>query len=448
MPSDPLYSPELEFNPTFKWGGRRWGVNDRDDFLKFLKKRGRSYTRWARNHPNAAKVFDPDEQDIYSTFAPEFAGIDAERKRTAAMFDRRMRNLGGFYGAIAPLLGGIGPAIRGVYGEGSETMSSAGTGFGSILNESGAADAAAANFILQSIGAPAGQMISGGDPGGVLAGLAGWVPATMMGEQGAAHGAAADQLPKTAALEAQIMMKDLLGQAGEADEEFSDAVLGVLRELPAYRSKLKAGRAAERIEQQKFRLSQLKEEHDWLKDQAAMALAAKRFDVYEKYMKLAALREERYRLESMGLDAAGNIAPNYYEDAQGRIVPKGMRYNQKGELVDIPSSGKGKKGSTSSTVPGTAAYNAAAVKAIGEARDEVDTYIEEKLRTRVKGSVDDYEVVPYDQAMAQLMDVFGYLGTTPTARKRLKIMLGKALAAAGIRKSSRPPSYDKGGGAG
>jgi hypothetical protein len=61
--------------------------------------------------------------------------------------------------------------------------------------------------------------------------------------------------------------------------------------------------------------------------------------------KLDREQEQRYIMESKGLDPEGNLLPNYYQDAQGRVLKEGTMYDKKGRIVKIPTgSSAGKKG--------------------------------------------------------------------------------------------------------
>ena len=212
MAPNPMYSQHLEYAPTFRWGGRSWGEGD---LSAFMKKIGgpKKYNKWARRHRIAAKTFDPIEGQIYSPYQPVLTGIDAERKKKADYYQRLMGNLAGFTSALGPMLSGVDADIGSAYGEAAETIGATGRGFGVNLNNASAAAAEGANQVLGSINAPGGQMLQGGDAGGVLAGLAGWIPETMLNTEGGAFAAAASQLPKSAALESQYMMKGILDQA-------------------------------------------------------------------------------------------------------------------------------------------------------------------------------------------------------------------------------------------
>ena len=433
MAKNPMYSDYLEFAPTFRWGGQTWDQDERAKFMQFLRKRGGNFDKWSRRHPSAARVFSPDEQMIYSTFQPQLTGIDAERKRTQDAYNRRMQNLTGFTTSVMGMLGGIAPAIGGAYREGAETMGAAGEGYGDVLNNQTGEAASAANQVLRAIGAPEGQAIQGGDAGSVLSGLAGWIPQTLMNQQGGAYAAAASQLPKSASIEAQVMMKDLLSQAADADKGFSDQVLEVLQGLPGFRTQLSDRRSGQNLDQQKFRLSQLKEEHDWLKDQAGLALAAGDNALAAKYFKLAAEREQRYRAEAEGRTPSGAVSPGYYEDAQGRIVPKGYRYNKKGELVSTSGGSSGGKGTN---------WYAEGSQNLGEAQDNMDSFVQDTLRKEkpiTEGG--GYTYPDYATAFKQMYQRFKHIipvQINAANRKKLDKELRQAIRAALVRNGIKP----------
>lgn len=241
------------------------------------------------------------------------------------------------------------------------------------------------------------------------------------------------------------MMKDLLSGAAEADKSFSDQVLGVLQGLPGFRTQLAERRADQNLDQQKFRLAQLKEEHDWLKDQAALALAAGDNALAAKYFKLAQDRERRYRAEAEGRTPSGNPAPGYYEDAQGRIVPKGYRYNKKGELISISGGSSGGKGTN---------WYAEGIKNLGAAQDNMDDFVQDVLRKEkpiTEGG--GYTYPNYATAFKQMYQRFKQIipvQINAANRKKLDKELRAAIRAALIRNGIKPtagsgssPPYDK-----
>lgn len=331
MPTNPAYSRELKFSPTFRWGGREWGANDREAFERFLRSKRVQPSRFYSKHPDAARAFDPVEQQIYSDFQPLLHAIEVERQKKAEMTSRRVRDLAGFTQALGGMLGGISPAIRGAYEGAAGTMSGLGTGYGGILNQSMAADAGRVNSVLDTINAPEGQDVQGGDAGGVLAGLAGWIPSQMLTAQGKALGDAAAQLPKTAGWEAQLQLRSMLKEAEEDDQGFSDEVKQLLMKLPG-------ARASGRSEQAKLRLAEQKQRQDAINDERNYWLKLRAYYISVGKLKLAAdaekrasAAERRYANESRGLDAAGNVAPGYTRLPDGSLIKRSDLARQRSE---------------------------------------------------------------------------------------------------------------------
>ena len=431
MAKNPMYSEYLEYAPTFKWGGREWGQGDRAAFDRYLRQRGSNLSKWSRNHRTAAKSFDPVEAQIYSAVQPQLTGIDAERKRTADLYSRRMANLTSFTTALMPYLQNVPGAIMGPYREGAAGVESAGSGYGGRLNADSAAEAEGMNAVLSSIGAPEGQQISGGDPGGVLAGVGG-LEADLMRASGGAYGAAASQLPKTASLESQLMMKGLIEGAGDADKGFSEQVLAVLQGLPGARQQLGDNAAKNRLAQQKFKLDQIEEEHDFYIKQAALASARGDDARSDAYLALAAERERRYQLAQQGYDTEGNLLPNYKIDKNGNVVKRGSA----------------KSPSTSSTTPGTPAWKAKQKENVGKAQAKIEKDVDAYL-----ASAPSYQpnfVGPPDprvkaQLTKDLWAKYSYLATTPTAKKALRRAIALAVKRWKPKASSSGSSATPGG---
>lgn len=315
----PTYDPYLQFNPTFRYGGRSWGANDMDAFKKTLRRRGVSYDKWARNHGNAAKVFDPIEQQMYGTFKPQLDAINYERQKAEAASRRRMGDLAGFTQAIMGMLGEISPAIRGAYGEGAETMSAGGTGFGALQDSNMAANAAKGNSLLEVLGS--GQRVEGGASGDVLAGMAGWLPSEMLKSQGAAYGDMFAQMPKEASFQAQLQMKKELADAAQTDDDFSQEILGIINGMPNVRAQIQAQRQDMNLAKQKLKLDQLEEEHDYYMKQQALYLSQGRHKLAKEAGARAERAQRRYEYESQGRDYEGDLQPGYAEAPNGTVYP-------------------------------------------------------------------------------------------------------------------------------
>lgn len=414
----PSYDPYLKFNPTFRYGGRTWGANDMDAFKKVLKRRGVNYDKWARNHGVAARVFDPVEQQMYGTFKPQLDAINYERSKAEAAARRRMGDLAGFTQAIMGMLGEISPAVRGAYGEGSETMSAGGTGYGDVLNKTNAANAAEGNSLLEVLGS--GQRIEGGDAGSVLAGVAGWLPAEMMKTQGQAYGDMYAQMPKEASFQAQLQMKKELADAAQTDDDFSQEILGIINGMPNARAEIKANRDAINLEKQKMRLASIKEEHDYYLGQQALFLSQKKYKLAEQAGKRAERAQRRYEYESQGRDYEGNLQPGYAETPDGTVYKmKDFHVDKNGNLV------KNKTGSSGGLTP---TQRAQQIENIQGKEDD----IKEMIATAIQNGewfVGVGPPKPGDRAKLakKILAKYGHLATTPTAKKALRKLVADLL---------------------
>jgi hypothetical protein len=419
--ANPMYSPELDFAPTFRWGGREWGANDHQAFRNMLRKRGTSYEKWARRHPTAARVFDPTEQSVYGYVKPQLTAIDAERKRRQEHYKRLMGDLTGFTSALMPFLQGIAPAIGGAYGSGADTMRSAGQGYGTMLNAQNQQSADVANQVLGAIGAPEGQQVGGGDAGGVLAGVAGWIPEAMMREQGGAYADAASQLPRTAGHEANIMMKDLLRQALDEEEDFSTEVLKVMQGVPSLRNEIRDQRSQQSAAAQAFRLKQLEADRDfWLK-QKALLLSQKKYKLAEKAEARLQQATDRLNYESAGRDAWGNPMPGYTVGPNGNLIPPGYKTDKNGNVV---------KSSTTKGSKYTPTQQASMIETIISKKEDIQADIVKAVQARkwIPSSGDRAGRAALGR---QLYNQYKHLaGSYVPAQKRLKQIIRNLLAEA------------------
>ena len=435
MARDPMYSDYLQFNPTFRWGGRSWGVNDKAAFERYLRKRGVKPSKWYQRHRTAAKSFDPVEQQIYGMFQPQLTAIDAERKRAADLWGRRMQNLTGFSTALMPYLQQVPGAIMTPYREGAAGVESAAQGYGGTLNADTGAEAEGINQVLSSIGAPEGQMAEQGDPGGVLAGLGG-LEAQLMRATGGAYGAAASQLPKTASLEAQLMMKDLLSGAAETDSGFSNSVLQLLQGMPGARADIQDRVASQRLSQQKQILAEIKFQADQHYKNAMLALYNGDRKRYAAELKLAQQKEARYAAAQQGLSPTGDPLPGYHQDPSGEVVKDGWHVN--------PKTGIPVKDATSGSKGGANA-GAKDIKTVAQYQDDIDRYIkgmghEANPAEAAKLGVDPFTVVypDFKAAYNRLWQRFKNTVSTPKGRKALDAAIRAALGAAGIKPAAAP----------
>lgn len=422
----PTYDPYLQFNPTFKYGRRSWGANDMDAFKQLLRKRGRSYDRWARNHANAAKVFDPVEQQMYGAYKPQLDALNYERQKAEAAGRRRMGDLAGFTQAIMGMLGEISPAVRGAYGEGAETMQAGGTGFGDVLNRDTARTAAAGNSLLDVLGS--GQRIEGGDAGGVLAGLAGWLPADMMEKQGGAYGDMYAQLPKEASFQAQIEMKHLLADAAETDDDFSSEIKNILSGMGATREEFRSARTEAQLAQQEFKLKQIEADRDFWLQQQALYLQQGKMKLAAQAEKRAQQAQQRYNYESQGRDSNGDPMPGYTVNPKtGTLIPPGYRVDKQGNVVKQSSaSGSGKGGQY------TPGQKQDMMKALDAKSEDIAKDAANRIKTRLPGMGPFPNEKKVKAEIARnLFKEYAWMAPTPQAKKLLRRIIAKAMRGGG-----------------
>jgi hypothetical protein len=262
----------------------------------------------------------------------------------ADLWNRRMQNLTGFSAALMPYLQQVPGNINAPYVEGAGAVESASGGFGQRLNDDTAGQSGKANTVLDSIGAPSGQRESGGDPGGVLAGMGG-MEGALMRASGAKFANAAAQLPKTASLEQLQAMKDLQNKAGEADAGFSSDILQVLQGLPAARAQLRQQSITNNLAYQKANLSQLKFDADQHYKAAMIAFKAGDQKRYNAELKLAQQKESRYVMAEQGYSPSGDLLPGYHIDPVNNLPMKdGWKIGKNGQPVKLksPSSASSK----------------------------------------------------------------------------------------------------------
>lgn len=366
-------------------------------------------------------VVDPIDAQVKAEFAPLLQALLFERNQKRDYNSRLMHDLGGFTNAVMGKLGGISPMIAGAYDAASQAQQAFGTGYGQALNAGQAADAGRINDVLKTIGAPEGQLASGGDAGGVLAGLAGWIPSQMLATQGGALAGAAANLPQNASVQAQIELHKLMGQAKEDDDAFGNEVTALLSKQPGLRAELRAQAQKENLAAQKLRLDQYNDDRNyWLKMQAYYMSVGK-LKLAQQAEKRAQAAEKRYAYETQGRDAYGNVSPNYKQLPNGQIVP---RYK--------PAAPKG-KGSTATLTPNAKA------EIMQSVLNQEDDIIKKAMPTvwKTSGLEKLYSItgpiVPKKLAAARakaakaLWERYSARAVTPESKKALRKMIARVI---------------------
>jgi hypothetical protein len=187
--------------------------------------------------------------------------------------------------------------------------------------------------------------------GDVVYGVGGYIPGKTMGEQGAAYAADAAAQPgfmlRSRLEDAQRTYDEGL-QSGNQD--FLDAILKAKTSKLDVSSALYKQRVDQNMADRKMRLDQFNEDRNyWLKMQAYYQSVGK-MKLAKDAEKRARASEQRYRYESMGRDADGNVAPGYVQLPNGTIVPRSqIRSDNKYRGLDVngnllPGYKRNKKG--------------------------------------------------------------------------------------------------------
>ncbi len=231
---------------------------------------------------------------------------------------------------------GIDRRIQSIYGDAGRDISGMAGGFAGDIRSTAMADAAQQTNMLSGTGPEGAVRNEGTDMGDVVYGVGGYIPGKSLGEQGAAF--ASD-----AAMQPGFMLQQRINDAQKAYQEgltgsnqtFLDSILQAKTGKRDISSDLYDKRVSQNMAERKMRLDQYNEDRNyWLKMQAYYMSIGK-MKLAQQAEKRAQQAEQRYRYETMGRDADGNVAPKYVQLPNGTIVPR-----------STVSGGKGKKGLT------------------------------------------------------------------------------------------------------
>lgn len=351
--------------------------------------------------------------------------------------------------------------IQGIYQGAAQDVGGLAQAFSGSLRSTAEAEAADQQRQLSGTGQEAAVAHPGEALGNVLYGTQGYIPGTSLASQGAAFASQAALEPGFAQRIGALNATDVLGQGMKGLGDFADQIIQAKGQLPDIVHSLLSDRldqlqftAAQsqsgitnRLNQQKQDLAILKNDQDFYYKQYLIAKSQGQEKRANQYLKLSQAREQRAQFASQGLDVNGNPKPGYHVDSDGHVVKDGWRINAAGVPVKI-SSAKSPKGSTSSTVPGTPAYNAKAQQAAGKARKDIDKDVAKLFRdpdplkgeNPLGGKV---ATVSYVEAAKQLWTKYSYLATTAQAKKTLRAQIAAALKAAGLSPAPKAPRRPK-----
>jgi hypothetical protein len=183
--------------------------------------------------------------------------------------------------------------------------------------------------------------------GDVLYGVGGWIPGKSLGEQGAAYAADAALQPAFTLQQGAARAAQGLAEREDQALEFAKMLAETKSQKPTLKEEYLSERRGYALEQQKMNMDKLADERDyWLKLQA-LYISQGKLKLAKQAEARAQQAQNRYDMESAGLDYEGNVAPGHYRHPSGRILPNNYTINKKGEVVKIyapdkPSGAKDK----------------------------------------------------------------------------------------------------------
>ncbi len=324
-----------------------------------------------------------------------------------------------------------------IYGGAAHDIAGLAQGFSGQIRGIAEGDAAQQAHMLSGTGQEGAVRNEGVGMADVNYGAQGYIPGRSMAETGAAFAQQAALEPSFAARIGQLEAGRVHSEGLEGLDEFTKAMIEIRSQRPELVQDMLDRRRAMVQDERKFKMDERDAERDWYLKLAALEMQRGNNARANQYLALAAARENRQvgaenrrALKDKGLDAAGNLLPGYaYKN--GRVVKV--------------STARGSKGSSSSTVPGTPAYNAAAVQKVGAAQKNLDAdiaaMVTKPTAADIKGGADPFSTKKpgFDQAFGRLWGKYKYLATTKAAKAALRDAIVRALAAAGIQKMRSAP---------
>jgi hypothetical protein len=240
-------------------------------------------------------------------------------------------------------------AIQNIFGTAGGTIAGLAQGFGGSIRDTAQQDTAAQQRMLSGTGQEGAVPDNGQAMGDAFYGAEGFIPGQSMAEQGANWAAQAALEPGFAQRIGQVKAGDTwaAGQAGLTDfakqiADIKGGQFGMEQDLLKQRQSTLSDQRDYQLQQAKFQLSQINDDRNyWLKMQAYYQATGK-LKLAQDAARRANHAESRYsaaekRLENatMGLDAAGNVAPGYTRLPSGEIVKRSeYRQSQKNKGLD------------------------------------------------------------------------------------------------------------------
>jgi len=430
---DPMYSTYFGMAPTFRWGGRSWGADNQGAFEQYLRSKGINPATWYRNHPNAAKSFDPMQQAMYGTFNPQLVALDAERKKQQEYYQHMMGSLTNMASALMPYLQQVPQVIAGAYEQGAAADTLLGEGYGRQFDVNQDANASGQNAFLSAINQAPG--VAGSNDSDVVSSLGGGLEAEILKKAGPAYANAAAQWPKQANLEAQAAMNDLLHQATQAGGDIDTEIQKVLSGLPAFQQDYRRQEQAYQLDLRNQRLREISQAEEAAYKNWYIARMNKN-DKEAAYWKRQQniLEKQRIALSQGNLDARNHQQQVNENKAMGlnangtKPLPGYKWKNPKDHSQGTVKVGSGKDGG-------------------GLREGETPAYIRTKASGSLQSWIKSHTTVKYgkpvanytyDQAFQYLYHTYaGYVKTSFKSEAEYRKMIENILAANGVTRGGK-----------
>lgn len=385
-----------------------------------VKPKGMSPQQWA-------------EEQVRRIIDAQVASINEQRKIYLDELTKRSQLEAQRGMALAQALRGMDfpGRIQSIYGAAQHDTAGLAQGFSGAMQGIANADAAQQAHMLSGTGQEGAVRNEGVGMADVNYGAQGFIPGRALGETGAAFAAQAALEPAFAAQMGQLEAGRVHQEGLQGLDDFTKALIEIRSQRPQLVQDFLDKRQSMILDQQKFALDRQDAQREWYLKLAALEMSRGNSARADQYLKLANSRQNlsvakanMQNNKNKGLDASGALLPGF--------AMKG------GRVVKVPTPKSKGKGSTSSTVPGTPAYNAAAMQKVGSAQKNIEADIKVLLTkptaADIQAGADPFTTKkpPYQKAFNQLWSKYKYLGTTAAAKKALREAIVRALAAAGI----------------
>lgn len=234
---------------------------------------------------------------------PQQQAVEREQEQLAQQGAQQQALIGNLTQELGGLTAGIAPSIQTAYRQAANDQAAWAQGFSGGMEEIASAEAARNAAQLAQLGAPAEQIAQiegqGEGAGNVLYGQGGYLPATSLGQQGAAFEAFGAQMPGIVARMGQQDVADAVANQAAAQKDLAGRAADIAAQLPSLRRQYVQTLLGNEMDKLSLRLAMQQLGLDTAKTGADIA--------YTEAQTLATINPDTGR--PYGVDAAGNPIP-------------------------------------------------------------------------------------------------------------------------------------------